>query len=455
MSVFVIFCLTGCQKLSTKNSAFQKGEYWVRQGQLARAQEYFKHAPQAQAHTYYQQIASLKRAQQHFNQGQFKLSQQQAQQVSHQGPTLFNIHKTARQLTKISRQAQRQKFLGPTVPTSLAQIDSTNIGQKINAGILLDQDSGQVIWQKQAQQTLPVASLSKLLAVYTIYQTLTARHIALNTKIEATSVIAGIENHSNLSTAKLIVGQKYSIEELLRATIVASANDAVMVLGQYLYGNQEQFVQQMVQNAKVLHLKNTQLVNANGLPIDIDPSIANNPQAKVLENQLSAQDLARVTQALLQRFPQVVKISQQKQIRIGNEDFVNTNEMLTQSRYMTDKYQVDGLKTGTGEAAGYGVIVTAKIQNRRVILVILKASSNTARFEQAQELLDYLAANWTVRREKLPTFPRSTWMEIWRNQNVHTPLQLQYQINLLDKPQQLDYSIWNQKQQIPVLPSNN
>ncbi|WP_181189437.1 D-alanyl-D-alanine carboxypeptidase family protein [Bombilactobacillus bombi] len=429
----------------------QKGEYWVRQGQLQRAQPYLNNSRQPRAHKYAQQIMNLKLAQQYFNQGQFQKSQHQAQHVRSQLPTLIQIHKTARQLVKISQQAQQQHFVGPTIPNTLAQMDAKVICRQVTAGILIDQASGQVLWQKQSQQVLPVASLSKLLAVYTIYRTLEIKHISLQTPIPATAVITGIEKKPGLSTAKLEVGQYYSIQQLLQATMVASANDAIMVLGQYLYGSQERFVEMMQQNARNLKLHSVQLVNANGLPATLDPSVANNAHAKVLENHFNAQDLAKITQNLLQQFPQVLQLTKQQHIRIGAHNFVNTNEMLAQGKYSAVKYQVDGLKTGTGEAAGYGTVITTTIAKRRVILVVLKAPSDAARFLQARELLDYLADNWQVQTKTLATFPKPTKVTLWQAQNAKTKLRLQYQINLLKTPPQLDYSIWSNQSQIPWL----
>ena len=444
--------MSGCQSLANSNDSLKTGEHWVRQGQLLRARPYLQNSQQTKAQQYARQISMLQTAQQDFNQGRFAASKKKAQQVSQELPTLGNIHHVARQLVKVSQKAQQQKFLGPTVPTSLAQMDATQVGQQITAGILIDQKSGQVIWQKQARQVLPVASLSKLLAVYTIYQTLNTRKISLQTAVVAPTIISGLENHSDLSTAKLTVGHSYTIEQLLQATLVASANDAVMVLGQYLYGSQEHFVQIMLQNAQALHLKSVQLVNANGLPADIDPSVENNFHTQVSENQFCAQDLARLTQVLIEQFPQVLKVTQLKQINIDGRNLDNTNEMLPDAKYSPTKYQVDGLKTGTGEKAGYSTVITTVIQKRRVILVVLKAPSNEDRFLQARALLDYLAQNWVNKYKKLPTYPQNSWHSIWQPQHEgFNNLRLQYQLDLLKKPQRLDYSIWVHKQQLPIL----
>lgn len=444
--------LSGCQSLVSSTDSLKTGEHWVRQGQLLRARRYLQNSQQTKAQQYARQITMLQTAQQDFNQGRFATSKKKAMQVSQEFPTLWNIHCVARQLVKVSQKAQQQKFLGPAVPTSLAQMDATQVGKQITAGILIDQKSGQVIWQKQARQVLPVASLSKLLAVYTIYQTLNARKISLQTSVVVPAIISGIEKHSDLSTAKLAVGNKYTIEQLLQATMVASANDAVMVLGQYLYGSQERFVQIMLQNAQSLHLKSVQLVNASGLPADIDPSLENNFHTQVSENQFCAQDLARLAQVLIEQFPQIIKVSQLKQINIDGRNLANTNEMLPDFKYKSAQYQVDGLKTGTGEKAGYGTVITTVIQKRRLILVVLKAHSNEDRFLQARDLLDYLAQNWVNKYRKVHTYPKNSWLSIWQPQHDNfNNLRLQYQLNLLREPQRLDYSIWVQNQQLPIL----
>jgi len=160
-----------------------------------------------------------------------------------------------------------------------------------------------------------------------------------------------------------------SVDELLRGEIVQSGNDAAIALAEAVAGSEEAFVERMNREAARLGMKNTRFVNATGLP---------SPQ-----QASTAADLARVASALIRDFPEYYPLYSLKEYRYNNITQPNRNRLL-----WTDPF-VDGIKTGYTDAAGYCLIASAKRGPRRLLSVVLGASSDAARTSESQKLLNY------------------------------------------------------------------
>ncbi|UQS82408.1 serine hydrolase [Bombilactobacillus folatiphilus] len=419
----------------------------IGEGNFAKATQLLKQSDARQAQKYLQQIVLLKQCQQQFNSQQWSQLQQTNYQLQQQ-QALPAIKQRAQRLVKISQQITPVKSRSQQATGVLS---NQQFGTAITAGILIDQQTGQILWQKSAQVARPVASMSKLLAVLTIEQAIKKRHLNLQTPIVASDVIVGLDQKTGLTNAGLKIGQTYTMQQLLEATMVASANDAVMVLGQYLYGSQDRFVTKMLAQARQLKLSDCQIVNANGLPKTLDPMLNDNPQATVNENQLSAQDLAKITQKLLALNPNLLQITQQKQVQIDNRSLPNTNKMLPGTKFGSTVVSVDGFKTGTSTQAGACVTVTGKIYGRRVIFVLLHAPSDSARFLQARELLEKAAQSLTLKQVSVIHWQKAKTQAIWLTTSQAASLQMCYQAQVLTSKPRLTVQFQSQHQRLQFL----
>lgn len=236
------------------------------------------------------------------------------------------------------------------------------------AAILLNMNSGSILFSKQANSRLPMASLTKLMTLIIILDKIN-EHIIKWTDIVTTSLnavsIIGSKIH-------LQVGEQLSIEDLFKGIIMASGNDAALAIAEHLSGSVDKFVKEMNNKALQLELINTHFINPHGLP--------NN------NHYSSAFDLAKMSIELIKR-PEVLKYSSlpfDYIIRGENKKRIfNTNTLIRITR------EVDGLKTGYAPAAGYCLAATASFQNNRFIAIVLGEPDRILRNRETLELLRF------------------------------------------------------------------
>ncbi|UQS83945.1 D-alanyl-D-alanine carboxypeptidase family protein [Bombilactobacillus thymidiniphilus] len=419
-------------------------EYLLAKGHLKQAKKELHKIPLKKAATIYQQIGELQETQQAFNQGDFKTAQHKITQLQRQ-KTPEILQQRSADIAQLLQQKNLAAFKDQ--PQASPIVNNPIFAQYIFAGILVDQDSGQILWQKTAQDALPVASMSKLLALYTVYNTITSKHLSLKTPITAPVILTNLKDKKDLTNAHLQVGQTYSLQSLLDASLVASANDAMMTIGEYLYGSQENFVQKMIAAAKQMGLQQCQLVNATGLPVSVDASVNNNPRVTVTENKISAHDMVIIVHHLINKYPEILSIAQKDTVNIAGHTLANTNELLPRQKYATKAYQVTGLKTGTGKQAGCCLVVTANLHKRKVILVLLNASTNDQRFIQARQLLDYCDQHLQVQAiDQLS--PKTI---IWVNHDSMTNFKAAYQVDVLHSKVQVKRQVQNRYYNMPMI----
>ncbi len=257
-----------------------------------------------------------------------------------------------------------------------AEEEKVNLNIKSKAAILMDSSSGKVLYQKNMNKKLPLASVTKVMTILLILEAID------NKTINMSDMVTISDYASNMGGSQLYLeqGEMRSVEELLNAIIIESANDACAAMGEFIGGSIEKFVLMMNEKAKSLGMKNTHFVNSNGLPAS--------------NHYSSAYDIALMTKEVC-KYPDVFKISStwQKTIKIGkNNDkerlLNNTNKLLK----MNDN--VDGLKTGYTADAGHCISATGKKGDLRLIAVILNAPDSKTRFEEANKLLNYGFSNY-------------------------------------------------------------
>lgn len=257
-----------------------------------------------------------------------------------------------------------------------AEKEKVDLNIKSKAVVLMDSSNGKVLYQKNMNDKLSLASVTKVMTILLILE-------AIDNKIINMSDMVTISDYaSSMGGSQLYLeqGEMRSVEELLNAIIIESANDACAAMGEFIGGSIEKFILMMNEKAKSLGMKNTHFVNSNGLPAD--------------NHYSSAYDIALMTKEVC-KYPDVFKISStwQKTIKIGkNNDkerlLNNTNKLLK----MNDN--VDGLKTGYTADAGHCISATGKKGDLRLIAVVLNAPDSKTRFEEANKLLNYGFSNY-------------------------------------------------------------
>lgn len=276
------------------------------------------------------------------------------------------------------------------------QADQVNLAVK--SAIAIDSDSGQILYAKNADKTLPIASMTKLATVYLTLNAIKNKKISWNQKVKPTAPIVKVANNAEYSNVPLKMGHSYTIKQLYQATLIESANGAAMLLGQTIAGSQKAFINQMRAQVKKWGIEDAKIYTACGLPNgnlgkDAYPGINKNA-----ENTMSAKDMAIVGQNLIKDFPEVLDTTKLAHLDFKDQGkttkMANFNWMLKGLSQYDQAYPVDGLKTGTTDAAGACFIGTIKHSGARLITVVMGArrqdGTDPSRFIQTKKLMNYI-----------------------------------------------------------------
>jgi D-alanyl-D-alanine carboxypeptidase (penicillin-binding protein 5/6) len=240
------------------------------------------------------------------------------------------------------------------------------------AAYLMDPYSGRVFLEKDSEEPLPVASISKLMTLVLILEAVDRRELALTDLVTASPHAASKRG----SRIWLEAGEQLPLGELIYAIAVGSANDAAVAVAEYMAGSEEKFVELMNQRAQELGLTASRFVNCTGLPEE-----GSSP------NLMSAKDAARLAQHALQVPLLMDYVSTYEHTMRADSTKIpvlwNANKLLR--RY----YGVDGMKTGFTTEAGYCMVATAERDNLRLIAVTLGHKSEEERESAARALLDH------------------------------------------------------------------
>jgi D-alanyl-D-alanine carboxypeptidase (penicillin-binding protein 5/6) len=229
----------------------------------------------------------------------------------------------------------------------------------------MDFYTGQMIAGENMHERMEPASLTKLMTAYLAFSALKQKQLRLDQTVPVSTKAWRAEG----SRMFIEPGKPVTVEELLNGMIVQSGNDASIALAEAVAGSEEVFAQMMNREAARLGLKNTQFVNATGLP---DP-----------QQYSTAHDIALLAAALIRDFPDFYPLYSQREYTYNNIRQANRNRLL-----WTDPY-VDGVKTGHTEAAGYCLVASTRRDGRRLISVVMGTGSETARAVESQKLLNW------------------------------------------------------------------
>ena len=251
---------------------------------------------------------------------------------------------------------------------------------EINAksAVLMDAETGTVLYMKDAAESLPPASVTKIMTLLLVAEAIDNGSISLDDKVCVSSDAASMGG----SQIFLKEGEEFTVEELLKSTVIASANDAAVALAELIAGSEKAFVSRMNERAGELGMKNTNFENATGL----DDTVTN--------HTTSAYDIALMSKELI-KHSVITKYSNVWQDSIRNGDFTltNTNRLV---RYYDG---CTGLKTGSTDKAGFCVSATAKRDGMHLIAVVMGAETRDERNEAARTMLDFGFSNYALFKE--------------------------------------------------------
>ena len=248
------------------------------------------------------------------------------------------------------------------------------------AAVLIDEDSGTVLYEKNADERRPVASITKVMTLLLTFEALQAGKISL------TDIVPVSEHayHMGGSQIWLEPGEQLTLQEMLKAICISSANDAAVAVAEFVAGSEPAFVDAMNARAAALGMTATHFANACGL--DEEGHLS------------SARDVAVMSREMLLHHPEVREYCTvwMDTLRGGKTQLVNTNKLLKSYPGIT------GLKTGTTGKAGVCITASAERDGLRLIAVVLGAASGKERFEAAKTLLDYGFAHYDSAEVTLP-----------------------------------------------------
>ncbi len=250
-------------------------------------------------------------------------------------------------------------------------IKAANIETTAESVILMDAATGRILYEKESHKELPPASVTKLMTMVVAAEAIEAG------KAKLTDIVTASENACSLGGSQIYLepGEKLSLEEMMISIAVGSANDACVAVAEHLYGSHEAFVEAMNKKAEDLGLKNTNFVNAYGLP------------AK--GHYTSAYDLAVLGREAL-KHPLVTKLTVMKEYDLRNGEFKlwNTNKLLWW-------YEgTDGFKTGWTQEAKYCLASTVKRDGLRLICVVMGIPEVRGHFKESMKIYNYGFANY-------------------------------------------------------------
>lgn len=277
--------------------------------------------------------------------------------------------------------------------------DNDILDIKAEAAILLDGETGKILYEKNADKVLGVASMSKMMTEYIVLEAINEGKISWDDKVQINEYVHNLSKAPGLSNVGLTQGESYTVKELYEAMAIFSGNAATVALAELVSGSEKNFVKLMNEKAEKLGMKDYKFVNASGL--NNSNLLGNIPAgSETDENVMSARDTATLAYRLLTDFPEVLETSSQPKLSFRDgEEYPNFNWMLPGLIF---EYQgVDGLKTGSTDFAGFGFTATAERNGQRFISVVMKSTTKNERFTDTAKILNYAFSNFS-KEEILP-----------------------------------------------------
>lgn len=268
-------------------------------------------------------------------------------------------------------------------PAFIMALENKELINGAKAGILIEANTGKIIFEKNKNEKMAIASMTKMVAQIIILEEVEKG------KIKWSDVVTVSKNAADMGGSQIYIseGEKISIEDLMKGISMASGNDATVAMAEVIAGSEEKFVKMMNKKVQELGLKNTYFKNCTGLDEEGHYS--------------SAYDMAMIARELVTNHPEILRFSSMYEdyLRENTDNkfwLVNTNKLV---RFYEG---ADGLKTGHTDNAGYCLAATAKKNNMRLIAIVLGEDNSKTRNSETMALLDYgfLNTKFNLLKEK-------------------------------------------------------
>lgn len=255
--------------------------------------------------------------------------------------------------------------------TTAGEIGQT-LDVKAKSCILMEAKTGKILYEDNADEKAAPASITKIMSLVLIMEALDNGRLTLDTVVTASEHACSMGG----SQIWLEPGEQMTVNELLKAAVIASANDATVALAEAVSGSEETFVDEMNKKAKSLGMNSTTFINCTGL--DVEGHVTTAHDVALMSRELIGHEL-------IKQYSTVWMDS----LRNGESELVNTNKLVRFYEGCT------GLKTGTTSKAGYCLSATAKRNGMELVAVVMDGQTSGDRFEGAKKLLNYGFANYT------------------------------------------------------------
>ena len=244
------------------------------------------------------------------------------------------------------------------------------------SAILIEQNTGKVLYSYNAHEKLRPASVTKIMSILLIMEAIENGKINYDTKIPCS------ENAASMGGSQIWLDttETLTVQEMLKAICVVSANDCVMAMAEYLGGTEEEFVKMMNEKATELGMNDTTFKNCHGIDED--------------GHETSSYDIALMSKELLNKYPEITKYTTiwSDSLRDGKSELINTNKLVHNYQGCT------GLKTGSTSQALFNLSASATRDDLSLIAVVMKAPTSAKRFKNASSLLDFGFANFEYKK---------------------------------------------------------
>lgn len=253
------------------------------------------------------------------------------------------------------------------LPTISFAADDFN-GEGLNAALLADYKTGDILYSQNLNQRIEVASITKIMTNLVAMDEVSKGNVSLSDKV----TISEKASKRGGSSFKLKAGQVHSLEKLLESSMIASANDACIAIAEHVSGSEEEFIKLMNKKAIELGLDRSYFVSVNGFP------------EEGTHNTMSVEDIFKLTVYTMDTYPEIMEITNKKTLVDKERDleFTNTNPLLGTVP------GVDGFKTGYADEAGYCLVSTKVVDDSRLIGIVMGAETQRIRREKSLELLE-------------------------------------------------------------------
>ena len=273
--------------------------------------------------------------------------------------------------------------------------DDFNVSAK--HAIAVEATTGKILYEKDATTPDGIASITKILTVYLVYKEIHEKKLNWHTKVKISDYAYDLTANSDASNVPM-EAREYTVEQLVNAAMVASANSAAIALAEKIGGTESKFVDMMKSQLKEWGITDATIVNASGLN---NSYLGNNTypgSSSTAENLMSAQDIAIIAQHLTTEYPDILKITSQRTADFAGTSMSTYNYMLSGMPY--ERSGVDGLKTGTTDLAGACFVATSKENGMPIISVVMNADGwkddEYARFKATNDLLNHVSSTYEM-----------------------------------------------------------